>query len=452
MTAETRRSSSAITGPSLLDRYREVRARTEALCGPLAIEDYVVQSMTDASPAKWHLAHTSWFFETFVLEQGEEDYRPFHPRYRYLFNSYYNTVGPMHERPRRGLLTRPTVKEVYAYREHVDRHLAAFLERGHPERIAELHPVIVVGLHHEQQHQELLLTDLKHLLSMNPLRPAYRAGGDAGAERGGPATVPAVDWIEHREGLREIGFGGKGFAYDNETPRHREFVPAFRLADRLVTAGEYLEFMADGGYDRPDLWLSDGWAAVREEGWRAPLYWERVEGTWRRFTLNGLRPVRPGEPVCHVSHYEADAYARWAEARLPTEAEWETAAEGAPILGNFVESERLHPAPLGDRKAVVAGAPGPDPADPRDRPGARLPAQLFGDVWEWTGSPYSPYPGYRPPAGALGEYNGKFMINQMVLRGGSCFTPVSHIRATYRNFFPPRTRWQMAGIRLAQDV
>jgi ergothioneine biosynthesis protein EgtB len=449
MNARTRSSSfssSGIAGPTLVERYREVRGRTEALCRPLAAEDYVVQSMTEASPAKWHLAHTSWFFETFVLEQGEKDFHPFHPLFRYLFNSYYNAVGPMHERPRRGLLTRPTVKEVYAYREHVDRRLTEFLEHGHPERVAELHPVIVVGLHHEQQHQELLLTDLKHLLSMNPLHPVYREHGAPGT---GPA--PAVDWLAYDEGLREIGFAGKAFAYDNETPRHREFVPAFRLADRLVTAGEYLEFMADGGYERPDLWLSDGWATVQEEGWRAPLYWERLEGEWHQFTLGGLRPVRPEEPVCHVSHYEADAYARWAEARLPSEAEWETAAEGAPILGNFVESDRLHPAPLGDRDAVAAQTD-PGPADPRDRPAARVPAQLFGDVWEWTQSPYSPYPGYRPPAGALGEYNGKFMINQMVLRGGSCFTPVSHIRPTYRNFFHPRARWQASGIRLAQDA
>ena len=436
-------SSSRTAEPTLVERFREVRARTEALCRPLAVEDYVVQSMPEASPAKWHLAHTSWFFETFVLEQGEDGYKPFQPFYRYLFNSYYNTVGPMHERPHRGLITRPTVDEVRAYREHVDRHLIGFLERGHPERVAELHPVIVVGLHHEQQHQELLLTDLKHLFSMNPLRPVYRETppGDA-------APVPALKWLGFEEGLREIGFTGSGFAYDNETPRHREFVPAFRMADRLITAGEYLEFMEDGGYERPDLWLSDGWAVVTDEGWRAPLYWERSGDRWRQFTLAGLREVRPGEPVCHVSYYEADAYARWAEARLPTEAEWEIAADGAPIRGNFIESDHLHPAPLGDRGgAAVHGAT--DPAGSSEPP---APAQLFGDAWEWTESPYSPYPGYRPPAGALGEYNGKFMINQMVLRGGSCFTPVSHIRPTYRNFFSPRTRWQVSGIRLARDV
>jgi ergothioneine biosynthesis protein EgtB len=404
-------------------RYRAVRAATEGLAAPLSPEDCTAQSMPDASPVKWHLAHTSWFFETFVLEAAAPGHRPLEPAYRVLFNSYYHSVGEQHFRPERGLITRPGLAEVHAYRRHVDAHVLALLEHGRlgPAQLA----VVELGLQHEQQHQELILTDLKHLLSRNPLAPVYRPRAP---ERPGKATPLA--WSTFPAGLREIGHAGPGFAFDNEGPRHRVFVHAFALASRAVTNAEYLAFVADRGYERPELWLADGWATREREGWRAPLYWTEQGGAWQRFTLAGRLPVAMEEPVAHVSAYEADAYARWAGARLPTEAEWEVAAAGAPVAGNFVESGRLEPAP--------AVGPGP--------------AQLFGDVWEWTSSAYAPYPGYRPPPGALGEYNGKFMANQLVLRGGSCATPASHIRASYRNFFRPDARWQWSGIRLARDV
>jgi ergothioneine biosynthesis protein EgtB len=409
------------------ERYRAVRAFTERLCDPLAVEDYSVQSMPDASPAKWHLAHTTWFFETFVLVPGLPGYAVFHPRYGYLFNSYYNAVGERHERPRRGLLTRPTVDEVYGYRAHVDRHLLALLDGLDGERAAALLPVVQLGLHHEQQHQELLLTDLKHAFAANPLQPAYQEAPPA-------ATGPEVPlgWKAYGEGVRWIGHAGPEFAFDNETPRHRVFLEAFALGTRLVTADEYLAFVEDGGYRRPELWLSDGWIAVQANHWTAPLYWDRQGGDWWQMTLGGPRPVVPAEPVCHVSYYEADAYARWAGGRLPTAAEWEWAAADVPLAGNFVESGRLHPAPA---------AEAPDELQ-----------QMFGDVWEWTSSAYAPYPRYRPLPGALGEYNGKFMCNQMVLRGGSCASPRAHLRRSYRNFFPPDARWQFSGIRLARDA
>jgi ergothioneine biosynthesis protein EgtB len=414
----------ATTNPDFAARYRAVRAATEALAAPLSPEDCTAQSMPDASPVKWHLAHTSWFFETFVLEAAAPGYRPLDPAYRVLFNSYYHSVGAQHFRPERGLITRPGLAEVHAYRRHVDARLLALLEGGRlaPAQLA----VVELGLQHEQQHQELILTDLKHLLSRNPLLPAYRTRAPEPA-----SAAPPLAWHEQPAGLREIGHAGPGFAFDNEGPRHRVFVHAFALASRAVTNGEYLAFMAERGYERPELWLSDGWAAVQHEGWRAPLYWTERDGAWHRFTLAGLRPVAESEPVTHVSAYEADAYARWAGARLPTEAEWEIVGASAPIAGNFVESGRGEPAPAKPEAA---------------------PAQLFGDVWEWTASAYAPYPGYHPPPGALGEYNGKFMANQLVLRGGSCATPASHIRASYRNFFPPGARWQWSGIRLARDA
>lgn len=419
--------SAAARVAALAQGCREVRRRTEELCAPLQREDYVVQSMPDASPAKWHLAHTTWFFATFVLApQGvgvEAD-----PRYEVLFNSYYNSVGEQYPRPQRGLLTRPTVDEVYDYRRRVDDLLLAWLEGGSPDDAAL--GVVELGLHHEQQHQELLLTDLKHLLSHNPLQPAYRAADAAdGAHLEAPPA--ALSWTRHAGGLCEIGHAGAGFSFDNEGPRHRVHLEPFALAGRPVTNGEYLEFIGEGGYRRPELWLSAGWDVVRAEGWQAPLYWLRQDGGWNLFTLCGARPVRAAEPVCHVSYYEADAYARWAGARLPREAEWEVAAAGAPIEGNFAESARFHPAP----------APGTGDVE-----------QLFGDVWEWTESPYVAYPRFRAAAGALGEYNGKFMSDQWVLRGGSCATPRSHIRATYRNFFPARARWQFSGFRLARDA
>jgi ergothioneine biosynthesis protein EgtB len=418
--------SAASLAQDLAARFGAVRAATERLAEPLSPEDTTAQSMPDASPVKWHLAHTSWFFETFLLESVPGQ-RPFDPAYRVLFNSYYHSVGEQHFRPERGLVTRPGLAEVRAYRAHVDGACLALLARG--ALSAAQCAVLELGLQHEQQHQELILTDLKHLLARNPLHPTYRPRPSEAP----PRPAPALAWHAQPPGLREIGYAGAGFAFDNEGPRHRVFVHGFALASRLVTNAEYLAFMADRGYARPELWLSDGWAAVCANGWRAPLYWLERDGAWQHYTLAGLREIAPDEPVAHVSAYEADAYARWAGARLPTEAEWEVVASGAEIAGNFVESGRLHPAPL-------AGAP------------ADGPAQLFGDVWEWTSSAYAPYPGYRPPAGALGEYNGKFMANQLVLRGGSCATPLSHLRASYRNFFHPDARWQWSGIRLARDA
>jgi len=407
----------------LAESYREVRAATEALCAPLSPEDCSIQSMQDASPAKWHLAHTSWFFETLVLE-GVPGYAPFDPAFRVLFNSYYQGVGERHPRPERGVLSRPSLEVVLAYRRHVDASVLRLLDGGPPASALD---VVELGLHHEQQHQELVLTDLKHAFSRNPLRPAYQERAPEPAGR----TQP-LRWIGVEAGLREIGHAGPGFAFDNERPRHRVFVEAFEIASRPVTNAEYLEFVRDAGYARPELWLSDGFAALGSRGWRTPLYWEERDGACFTFTLRGMAPLRPEEPVCHVSHYEADAFARWAEARLPTEAEWECAAERAPLEGGFVEAGRLQPAP--------------SPAS------VRHPAALFGDVWEWTASAYAPYPGFRPLAGSLAEYNGKFMSGQMVLRGGSCATPRSHIRRSYRNFFPPDARWQFSGIRLARDA
>lgn len=415
-------------------RFTEVRRFTGALSQPLSAEDCALQSMPDASPTKWHLAHTSWFFENFVLlALGEA---PFHPRFGFLFNSYYEAEGPRHERPRRGLLSRPSLDEVRRYRADVDRRVLQALRAMSDERFAALGPVIELGLHHEQQHQELILTDILHALAGSPLRPAYRESAPPAPDAVAGALDPGpMGWIAHDAGVREVGHDGAGFAFDNESPRHAVYQSAYLLADRLVTCGEYLEFLADGGYTRPDLWLSDGWAAVKAEGWTMPLYWARQGDSFEAATLDGVRPIDPSEPVCHLSYYEADAYARWAGARLPTEAEWEIAAAGAPLRGTFADGLALHPQP----------APPPDP-------GAKHPRQLFGEVWQWTASAYSSYPGFRPLAGALGEYNGKFMCNQLVLRGGSCATPASHLRASYRNFFPPAARWQFSGVRLARDT
>ncbi len=416
-------------GPDeLLAAYRAVRRATHALCEPLVTEDYVVQSMPDVSPTKWHLAHTSWFFETFLLGPHRAGYRPFDERFAYLFNSYYVTVGDRHCRQNRGLLSRPTVDEVYAYRRHVDAEMEALLADLSRAEVEALSPLLDIGLNHEQQHQELMLTDIKHVFWVNPLRPAYRPAPPAD-----DAPPAPMRWIKFDGGLREIGHDASpsAFAFDNESPRHRVYLEPYELGSRLVTNGEYKAFMADGGYDRADLWLSAGIATAKAEAWRAPLYWIEQDGRWLHHTLWGLRPVDDAEPVCHVSLYEADAFARWAGARLATEAEWEVASESVAIEGNFVDAGRGHVAPA---------PPGP---------GLR---QMFGDVWEWTGSAYLGYPGYRPPPGALGEYNGKFMCNQFVLRGGSCATPRSHVRRTYRNFFPPDARWQFTGIRLARKA
>jgi ergothioneine biosynthesis protein EgtB len=435
----------------LAERYRAVRASTMALASPLSDEDCTVQSMPDASPTKWHLAHTTWFFETFVLAPALSSFRPLEPAYAYLFNSYYEAVGDRYPRPQRGLITRPTMSEIRRYREHVDSIMLELLARWDAEMdegaMAEAPAssprfAAVLGLHHEQQHQELLLTDIQHALFQNPLRPAYARPG-AAVEEGTPAESEvraahtSQPTLPFAEGLRAIGNeAGGGFAFDNERPRHREFVEAFALGGRLVTNREYLGFILDGGYKRPELWLSDGWAVAQSQKWTAPLYWEEpiTSGALRIFSLRGVRLADLSAPVCHVSFYEADAYARWAGARLPSEAEWEVAAATVPITGNFVESGRLAPT-----------------RTPALRPGEG-PAQLFGDVWEWTQSPYTPYPGFVPFAGALGEYNGKFMCNQMVLRGGSCATSVTHVRRSYRNFFPPGARWQFTGIRLAKSA
>ncbi len=414
-----------VTPEALGERYRCVRAASNGIAEPLVTEDYVIQSMPDVSPTKWHLAHTSWFFETFLLKRHVPRYAAFDESYEYLFNSYYVQVGPRHCRPRRGLLSRPTVADVYRYRDYVDSSMLELLQTA--DAAGRLADLVELGLHHEQQHQELMLTDIKHVFSCNPLRPVYQARDVEGG-----SVAAALEWVEFAGGVQEIGHAGGGFAFDNEGPRHRAMLEPFRLASRPVTNGEFLAFIEDGGYRRPELWLSDGWDQVSREGWSAPLYWERREQGWELFTLAGMRALAPQEPVCHVSYFEADAYARWADARLPTEEELEIAAAGNAVDGNFVERRRLHPQAEGS-------APG----------GLQ---QLYGDVWEWTRSAYSPYPGYRPPAGAIGEYNGKFMCNQFVLRGGSCATPQNHMRPTYRNFFYPNARWQFSGIRLAQDL
>jgi ergothioneine biosynthesis protein EgtB len=407
----------------LASRYRHVRETTETLAAPLSPEDQTVQSMPDVSPTKWHRAHTSWFFETFLLEPVVAGYRPFHPAFAYLFNSYYEGVGARYPRHQRGIVSRPGVAEVAEYRNYVDNAMTGLLGGGLAPDLADL---VELGLHHEQQHQELLLMDIKHVLSCNPIQPAY-----ATVTVAEPAPQTAVRWIERQGGLVEVGHDGAGFAFDNESPRHAVHLEPFALADRAVTCGEWMAFIADGGYERPDLWLSDGWATARADAWESPLYWFRVVDDWWLFTLGGPQLVDPAEPVCHVSYYEADAFARWSGTRLPTEAEWETVTaerSGGAVRGKFLDTAVLHPRPADGTES------------------------FFGDVWQWTSSAYSPYPGFQPAAGAVGEYNGKFMVNQYVLRGGSCVTPEDHARASYRNFFPPAARWAFSGLRLARDV
>lgn len=404
----------------LATRFRQVRQQTMDLCAGLSAEDLLVQSMPDASPGKWHLAHTSWFFEQFVLGR-DAAYRPPDPAWNYLFNSYYQSIGPMHARPQRGLLSRPSLDEVRAYRQRIDTAVSERLARDHD---SELGALVELGVQHEQQHQELLLTDIKHALWCNPLRPAYRT---APADTTVSKSVP-LQFVGGREGIVEIGHRGEGFAFDNETPRHRTLLQPHALANRPVTNAEYLAFVREGGYREPALWLADGWATLQRDGWQHPLYWD--DDLASEFTLAGMRALDPCEPVCHLSYYEAEAFARWAGARLPTEAEWESAAHGVAIRGNLQETQRFQP------RAAVAGD-------------GLL--QLYGDVWEWTASPYVSYPGFRPLPGALGEYNGKFMCGPWVLRGGSCATPREHLRASYRNFFAPHARWQFAGLRLGQD-
>jgi ergothioneine biosynthesis protein EgtB len=405
----------------LLDRFRSVRRQTETLAEPLSAEDQTIQSMPDASPTKWHLAHTTWFFETFLLKPQLPGYHPFDPAYEYLFNSYYEAVGPRHPRPQRGMITRPNVEEILAYRRHVTEAMAGLIDQNRSNATG----LIELGLHHEQQHQELILMDIKHALSLNPVFPAYAP------ERAPASTGAPLGWVDFEGGLIEVGHAGSGFAFDNEGPRHRSWVDPFALATRLVTCGEYQAFIDDGGYRRPEFWLSAGWDIVRQRDWQAPAYWHE-DGV---FTLGGLRPRRAEEPVCHVSFYEAAAYAKWAGKRLPREEEWELAASdiappGSVLDGNMLDDGTFHPAPAQGDGLV----------------------QMIGDVWEWTASPYVAYPGFREPPGAIGEYNGKFMANQMVLRGGCAATPRDHIRATYRNFFPPDARWMFGGIRLAEDL
>lgn len=411
-----------------VERYEDVRTATERLCEPLETEDYVVQSMPEASPPKWHLAHSTWFFERFILEE-HLDAEPVDPRYNYIFNSYYNAAGEQHERSERGLLSRPTVEEIEEYRRKVDGRMKELLTS---EAISDVRvrSLVEVGLHHEQQHQELLITDVKHMFAQNPLHPEVYDGSEGSSsirETGEPG------WRGVEGGVYEVGFEGDGFAYDNESPRHETRLYPFEIADRPVTCGEFVEFIEDGGYERSELWLSDGWQQIQEEGWEHPQYWIGRDGDWHVYTLGGLREIDPDEPVTHVSYYEADAFARWADARLPTEREWEVASRAVEVEGHFAESERFHPTP------VEANAERPL----RD---------MFGDVWEWTASDYAPYPGFEPFEGNIGEYNGKFMCNQRVLRGGSCATSGSHIRRTYRNFFYPDARWQFSGFRLARDA
>jgi ergothioneine biosynthesis protein EgtB len=408
---------------SIRERLAETRSTSMRITEKFSVEDQMLQSMPDASPAKWHLAHTTWFFETFILQSYLPGYKPFDPRYKFLFNSYYKQLGSHPYRGARGLMSRPSLQQVHAYRDYVENTLLDFLETAGDDALdlAEL------GLNHEQQHQELILTDIKHGLWSSPLRP------DSVAGRSQASSTPAMSWTEFAGGLHFVGHEGEEFAFDNESPRHEVFLQPFQIASRAVTSGEYLEFINDNGYRRPELWLSDGWDTVCVQHWNAPLYWEhRDDGTWRQFTTEGLREIDPAEPVCHVSFYEADAYARWRGARLPLEEEWEVAATTASSRGGFLED------------GLDAGLFHPRPARSDGHP------QMFGDVWEWTASPYVAYPGFKPAAGLIGEYNGKFMCNQLVLRGGSCATPSSHIRASYRNFFPPSARWQFSGIRLAQ--
>jgi ergothioneine biosynthesis protein EgtB len=412
--------------PLFLTRYSAIRGLTEQLAAPLGPEDQCVQSMPDASPTKWHLAHTTWFFETLVLKPHARGYEPFNAAFAHLFNSYYEALGSRHPRPQRGLLTRPTVEGVLAYRRHVDDAIVRLFQTASRTDRARFEDITELGLHHEQQHQELILTDIKHALSCNPLLPNYLPPVDV-------AALPAqpLSWVAFAGGIIPIGHADDSFAFDNEGPRHLVLLRPYRLASRLITCGDYVAFMEDGGYQRPEFWLSDGWATAQSQGWEAPLYWSRTGEGWQIFTLNGVQPVRSDEPVIHVSFYEAAAYAAWAGKRLPTEFEWEGAAISQPVAGSFLDPLRPHP-----RAAL--------PADGL--------SQLYGDAWQWTRSSYEPYPGFKPFDGAAAEYNGKFMCGQMVLRGGSAVTPQGHVRRTYRNFFPPSARWQFSGIRLAEDA
>jgi ergothioneine biosynthesis protein EgtB len=416
-------------------QFDATRSETDALASRLTPEDQSIQSMPDVSPTKWHLAHTTWFFETFILTRFDPAYRVFDPAFHYLFNSYYEAEGPRHPRPQRGMLSRPSCADVASYRGHVEAGMTRLIDGASDETWREIAPLTELGCHHEQQHQELILMDIKHVFSLNPLLPAYQP-----PRRRAPGNMTRLEWVEFDGGLVQMGHDGEGFAFDNEGPRHRVWLEPFRLASRPVTCGEFAEFIAAGGYSDPEFWLSEGWATVQQQGWEAPLYWRTADDGWRIFTLSGEKRLDPAEPVVHVSFYEADAYAKWKGKRLPTEHEWEVAAQrtldhGSPLTGNLGDSRRCHPTA--------------DTGGPRENGGLR---QLIGDVWEWTQSPYTPYPRFRAVSGAIGEYNGKFMSNQMVLRGGAVVTPAHHIRTTYRNFFPPSARWAFSGLRLAEDA
>lgn len=426
-----------MTRPELLEHFLRVRRASEEICAPLAPEDHVPQPIEDVSPPKWHLGHTTWFFESLLLGDYVEGYKPYHPRYAWIFNSYYESLGTRVERPLRGTLSRPSTEEIVAYRGCVTERMAELIDTVAEEDWASVADLVILGCHHEQQHQELLLTDIKYILACNPTWPVYRDDAVVGKEASA-AELPAVDFIDFASGLCEIGHPGGSFHYDNEAPRHKVHLPAFRLANRLVTNGDFLQFVEDGGYKTYESWLSDAWTQVRNEAWSAPLYWQQIDGRWHEFTLGGLVPLDLNAPVCHVSYYEAEAYAFWAGKRLPTEAEWEVACQQSGVIpqqGTFYDDGAFHPRALAPESI---------------EPGCVY--QMYGDCWEWTGSAYLPYPGYRRFEGPLGEYNGKFMVNQMVMRGGSCATSRDHIRPTYRNFFKCDRRWQFKGIRLADDV
>jgi len=421
---------------ALAQAFATTRARSEALAAPLSPEDWMVQSMEEASPVKWNLAHTSWFFETFILRAYAEDYKEFHAKFGFLYNSYYNTIGEMHSRAERGMVSRPGAAEVLAYRAHVTSNITELLETVSGNAARKVRELVALGCVHEEQHQELLLTDIKHALSKNPL---WSGAYDAPRRDTGQApdlSWPALSWIGFDGGIAEIGYDSDAFAFDNEGPRHKVYLTPYELATRMATNAEYIAFIDDGGYDDPAYWLADGWRRVCEENWTAPLYWRLGDAGWSEFTLFGKRPVNPDAPVAHLSFYEAAAFAEWTGYRLPTEFEWEHAARDVQVAGNFLNG-------------VGPKAPAPSVSISDGPPGLQ---QLYGDAWEWTASPYVAYPGFRAPAGAIGEYNAKFMSSQMVLRGGSCATPEGHVRATYRNFFPPHARWQFSGLRLARDV
>lgn len=423
----------SLDAQTLLAQFCAVRSRTTALAAPFSAEDLCVQTMADVSPGKWHLAHVTWFWETFILVEADPGYQVFDARFSYLFNSYYETIGERHARPERGYLTRPSLAEVMAYRQHVDRAMQAWLSSAGDEAVARFLPVLLTGFAHEEQHQELFLTDIKHVLSRNSFpEAAYPSSGAVGAAEL-RAEAPDPVWVNFAETVESFGHGGPDFAFDNEGPEHRAVITAFALADRPVSNAEYLAFIEDGGYSRPEFWLSDGWTVISNDGRSAPFYWRAGETGWREFTLHGLEPLDPHAPVCHLDYYEASAFAAWAGYRLPEEREWELAARAYdPDRGRWADAaERLHPAALHDEGPLKG---------------------LYGEVWEWTRSAYSPYPGYRAPEGAIGEYNGKFMCGQFVLRGGSALTAPGHVRSTYRNFFPPEARWQMSGLRLARDI